>query len=109
MTTEFQVAFVAYGDNAGLGLWEIEHYRQHLRYKVVLAQRTPPVIIQDYPIMRPVGSTPSELRSWLTFHEKLHETLRPFAHVSGPNYADVDFRDPQAFDDWLNVHKTEHD
>ena len=109
MTTEFQVAFVAYNDAAGLGLWEIEHYRQHLRYKDVLAARSPPQIIQDFPIMRLVGSSPGELKSWLAMHEKLHETLRPLANVSGPNYADVDFSDPQAFDDWLNVHKTEHD
>jgi hypothetical protein len=109
MTTEFQVATVAYGDAAGLGLWEIEHYRQHLRYKDALAAHSPPIIIQDFPIMRLVGSNKAERASWLASHERLHETLRTFANVTGPNYADINLDDPGAFDDWLNVHKTEHD
>src|SRR5262249_48277007 len=108
MTTEFQIGTLAFGDAAGLGLFEIEHYRQHLRYKDALAGRTPPVIIQDFPIMRLVGSSKSERASWLASHEKLHETLRPFANVSGPNYADVNMDDPEAFNDWLSIHLTEH-
>jgi hypothetical protein len=35
--TEFAINQVAFGDNAGLGAWEVGHYRQHVTYNNFLA------------------------------------------------------------------------
>jgi hypothetical protein len=107
MTTEFSPNLVAYGDVAGLGRWLVGHYRQHLRYNDVLAGRSPPVIIDDFPILE-LGSNSQERRVWADQHEKWHELIRPFANVTGIDLANIDFSDPSQFYQWIDLHNAEH-
>lgn len=107
MSTEFGANIFQFGDVAGRGEWEIGHYRQHLRYQVVLAGLTPARVLPDYPIMR-IGETKAEVKSWLGSHEVLHELLRPLANITGVNLANVDMESPSAFYAWMDTHNLEH-
>jgi hypothetical protein len=108
MASEFQANIVAFGDQAGLGLWSDGHYRQHLRYNSTLAARTPPVIIQTFPILYLVGLSKPEVVFWLDSHEKWHELIRPYAHVTGVNLSGFDITTPNAWYEWQDLHNAEH-
>lgn len=107
MSTEFAANVFQFGDVVGRGIWEIGHYRQHLRYQVFLAGTTPATVLPDFPIMR-IGENDREVRFWLDSHEKLHELLRPLANITGVNLADVDFANEKAFYQWNDTHNIEH-
>lgn len=111
MSSEFANNTVLYGDVVGIGVWADGHYRQHLRYNDVLAKRTPPVILPDFPIFWfPLFSgTRKEIRFWLDSHEQWHEQLRPVANITGPNFADLDWTKEAYFYDWIDTHNVEHD
>jgi len=107
MSTEFGANVFEFGDSAGRGEWEIGHYRQHLRYQVVLASLANPIVIPDFPIMR-IGENKNEVRVWLDTHENLHTLLRGFANVNGINLSQVDLSDPNEFYQWMDSHNLEH-
>jgi hypothetical protein len=107
MSTAFGINLVAWGDKAGLGLYLIGHYRQHLVYNAVLAARTPPVIIDEFPILE-IGDSDEERRAWLDDHNNWHQLIRPYANVTGVDLSAVDFDDREEFYDWQDVHKSEH-
>ena len=50
MSSEFTINEVAFNDPAGMGAYEVGHYRQHLDYQAVLAARSPPIILPTFPI-----------------------------------------------------------
>ncbi|MBO0863555.1 MAG: hypothetical protein J2P16_00585 [Mycobacterium sp.] len=107
MSNEFSLNFVVFGDEAGLGAYEIGHYRQHLQYLRVLQQQG--IFISDPPILHLVGDDPAELASWLGFHEALHQTLRGIARTSGG--VDLGMLDPSSetqFYLWQEAHAAEH-
>ena len=106
MTNEFELNFVEYGDTAGLGAYEIGHYRQHRNYVDALAKQN--VIIQDVPILRMLGDNPQELQQWLNDHEGLHELLRSHAGITGTNLADLNPFSAEEFYQWLDAHASEH-
>lgn len=108
MTTEFQADLVAFGDPAGLGEWEIGHYRQHLDYNTFLASQSPPVILPTFPIMRLSGADPDEILFWLNFHEKWHELVRPYANVTDIDLSEFDITQPDVWYDWQDLHNSEH-
>ncbi len=110
MTSEFAINQVEYGDVAGMGAWSDGHYRQHLRYNAVLAGRSPSVIIPTFPIFYfPIfGGNPTEIKFWLDSHENWHEQIRPFANITGANFADLDYRNPLYFYEWQDTHNAEH-
>lgn len=108
MTTEFLANTVVFGDQPGLGEWEIGHFRQHLRYNGVLAARSPAVVIPVFPIMNLVGMTDQEVFFWLDAHENWHEQIRPFANVTGINLSFFDVRSPDSFYEWQDLHSAEH-
>jgi hypothetical protein len=107
VTSEFQPNTVLFGDRAGLGRWEIGHYRQHLRYVQFLARLTPPIVIADYPIIT-MGNTDLERRIFLNEHQIVHELLRPVANVEGIDLSLVDLKKPEEFYVWQDVHAQEH-
>jgi len=108
MASEFAIGLVAFGDPAGLGAWEIGHYRQHLRYNAFLAAMTPPAVLTEFPILRLVGSVGAEIVFWLDAHEKWHELIRPFANVTGVNLSGFDIENREIFYQWLDLHNAEH-
>jgi hypothetical protein len=105
--TEFGANLYAFGDTVGRGEWEIGHYRQHLDYQRVLGNRTPPVILPDFPVMR-IGETSKEIRFWLDAHESLHNLLRPLANVQGTDLSQLDWQNPGYFYEWMQAHNDEH-
>jgi hypothetical protein len=88
-------------------LWLVGHYRQHLRYNAVLAARSPPVIIDEFPILN-LGDSKREVRFWLDAHQNWHQLIRPFANVSGIDLAQVDFDNKNQFYLWQDDHNAEH-
>jgi hypothetical protein len=107
MPSEFEPTLFAFGDEAGFGQWLDGHYRQHLRYNAALAARSPPVIIANYPILT-IDAGQKGLRFWLDAHESWHEQIRPYANVIGIDLSEVDFKNPDDFYQWLDVHNEEH-
>lgn len=105
--TQFALNTLAYGDPAGWGEWLVGHYRQHLAYNQVLAARTPAIIIQTWPILTVEGGD-SGLRFWLDSHEQWHEAVRPLANVTSIDLSVVDFRKPDEFYQWVDLHNQEH-
>lgn len=108
MTSQFQANLVAFGDRAGLGEWEVGHYRQHLAYNAHLAGLTPPVILPDFPIFRLVGINRTEVLFWLNYHEKWHELIRPFANVTDIDLSEFDIMKPAVWYEWQDLHNSEH-
>lgn len=107
MATEFFPNIYLFGDRAGQGRWEIGHYRQHLRYRDLLAASNPPFILPDHPLIV-VGKTPLERRIWLNDHQSVHALLRARTNVSGIDLSQVNLDDPHDFLTWLDAHATEH-
>jgi hypothetical protein len=106
MSNEFLFNLVAYGDQPGLGLYSIGHYRQHLNYRLALAKQG--MIIQDVPIIDMIGHNPEEFEAWLQIHEGLHQQLRGITRSFGFSLASFDVRSPQAFLNWQQDHRAEH-
>ena len=186
--TEFLANTLAFGDYAGLGLWEMEHFRAHLDWNDHLAKSTsvaslsltsggsgyssipaiaitggsgsgatavvtgaaggvitsigltaggsgyrpddtlsvvfsggapatpaaataspgPSIQIGVYPIMNLTGAGDDQIKQWLQQHEAWHEQIRPYANVSGVNLAEVNFKNPSDFYQWIDVHSSEH-
>lgn len=107
MTTFFLPNQIAFGDKAGLGLWLIGHYRQHVRYNSVLAAKTPPVIIDEFPILN-WGESEREIKDWLNSHENWHQLIRQFANVTGADLSALDTSNPDQWYSWMDVHNNEH-
>ena len=107
MASEFQPTDFVFGDRAGQGLWEIGHYRQHVRYVQFLATQAVPILIADHPMIT-MGNNDFERKIWLQDHANAHLTLRVYANVTGVDLAAVDFNDRDEFLIWLDSHATEH-
>lgn len=107
MSTEFALNTLEFGDQAGWGEWLVGHFRQHLRYNLALAIRSPPIIIQEYPILTVEGGQRG-LRFWLDSHSSWHDAVRPFANVTGIDLSEVDFSKEGEFYQWIDLHNQEH-
>lgn len=107
MSSEFQPTLFLFGDRAGLGAWEIGHYRQHLRYLTHLESLPQPIVIQDYPIMH-VGNNEAQRKVWLRDHESIHAIVRGYANVTSIDLSVVDFENPEQVYEWLQAHALEH-
>lgn len=107
MSSEFQINEVAFRDPAGMGAYEVGHYRQHLDYQTVLAARTPPIILPTFPIFH-FGGNAEELRFWLNDHETLHELLRPIANVQSVDLSALNINSAESWYEWVDVHRQEH-
>lgn len=105
--TEFTPSIVAFGDRAGLGAWEVGHYRQHLNYVTHLAGLSPAVVIADHPLMR-IGETDGERKAWLEDHQVVHTLLRAQANVTGVDLSQVDMGDERQWEIWQRAHADEH-
>jgi hypothetical protein len=103
---DFQLNLVEWGDLAGLGAYEIGHYRQHRNYIDALAAQN--IFIPDVPIMHMVGLDREQFEGWLNIHESLHEILRAHAGITGVNLSPLNLDDPQAFYNWQEAHAAEH-
>lgn len=110
MTTpsEFPGVVVAFGDPAGLGEWEVSHFRQHLNWNNFFATQATPIIFPTYPIMRLVGADPDEILFWLKFHEQWHEDIRKQTNVSDIDLSEFDITKPDVWYDWQDLHNSEH-
>lgn len=106
MSNEFLINLVAYGDQPGLGLYSIGHYRQHRNYQAALAKQN--VFIQDMPIMNMITHNLEEYQAWLQIHESLHQQLRSITKSFGFGLGDLDPRSAQAFLQWQQNHRDEH-
>jgi|SRR5215813_4489476 len=107
MTSQFNPNTLAFGDDAGLGIWLVGHYRQHLAYNAFLASLASPIIIPTYNILAIAGGRLG-MRGWLDDHEKWHEQIRPFANVTGVDFSAVDFNNESEFYAWIDLHNQEH-
>jgi hypothetical protein len=107
MTSAFQVNLVEFGDTVGWGVWQDDHYRQHLNYNAALAARTPPIIVSAYPILV-MGDTNTEMRFWLDAHNTWHEIIRQYTNVTGVDLSEVNLKNPSEFYSWIDLHNQEH-
>lgn len=107
MATEFKITEFEFGDVAGNGFWLIEHYRNHLQYNAVLAARTPPVLLPEFPILTVEGGKIGR-KSWLDSHQNWHELLRPLANITGVDFSDVNLDNESEFTQWMAAHAAEH-
>jgi len=107
MAVEFQIVDVAYGDTPGMGLWLVQHGREHQQFVSVLAQKSPPVLIPDFNLYD-MGETRDHRRIWLADHNQVHNLLRQQANVTGLDLSLVDLDDEAVFYAWIEYHATEH-
>ena len=102
----FQMNLVLYGDQAGLGAYEIGHFLQHQQYLQILAGSN--VILPDYNILHMRSENENEFISWLNAHETMHVFLRQQTNVSGSDLSWFDPRSPESFEVWQEAHRFEH-
>jgi hypothetical protein len=107
VATEFKINEFEFGDTAGNGFWLVQHYRNHLQYNAVLAARTPPVLLPEFPILT-VEAGKIGRKSWLNSHQDWHELLRPLANATGVDLSEVNMDNEAEFYAWLDAHAAEH-
>jgi hypothetical protein len=107
VATEFALNQFQFGDVAGNGEWLVGHYRNHLQYNAVLAKRTPPVLLPEFPILT-VEAGKIGRKSWLNDHQNWHELLRPLANATGVDLSEVNMDDKSEFYQWVDAHNAEH-
>jgi hypothetical protein len=107
VSTEFALNQFEFGDTAGNGEWLVGHYRNHLQYNAVLAARTPPVLLPEFPILT-VEAGKIGRKSWLDSHSDWHNLLRPLANYTGVDLSDVNMDNESEFYQWLDAHSAEH-
>ena len=105
---EFNIKIAAFGDRAGLGAWEVGHYRQHLHYLDVLAGLSPPVVLPSIPLLS-MGTTELEQRIFLHDNASAHELIRPYANISGIDLSAANLNDADEFSQWMDAHASEHE
>ncbi len=98
---------VARNDSAGMGVWLTEHFYEHNRFWHILAARTPPVLIPDWPLIE-WKDDKLHRREWLDVHERVHDALRAQAGITGVDLGIVDFDQDSEFYGWLDLHASEH-
>jgi hypothetical protein len=99
---------VAFGDAAGFGIWRLEHAYEHTQFVQLLAARSPPLLLSDYPFFDWFVGNKGFQTTWLDTHQRVHDFLRQVTGVGGPDLDDVDFDEPQQWYDWHGAHATEH-
>ena len=107
MASEFLFNQFEFGDIAGNGLFLVGHYRNHLQYNDVLAKRTPPVLLPEFPILT-VEAGKIGRKSWLNSHQDWHELLRPLANTTGVDLSEVNMDNEAEFYQWIDAHNAEH-
>lgn len=102
----FSPDIVAYGDQAGMGLWINSHWYEHGQFWQLGLALTPP---QRFPVYDLLGwsEDPEQVRAWLDAHAAVHEALRTFTGVGGIDLSQLS-DDPGAFDQWMAYHAQEH-
>lgn len=95
--------FVA-GDEGGLNRFLLDHYVEHqLFYKTLLGQ-SPPKTTTNLPIQRLV-SWPE----WLAAHQAMSQSVwTALGGGASTDFSRLDWKDPNALQDWLNVHALWH-
>src|SRR5215469_13521978 len=97
-----------FGDAAGFGIWRLEHAYEHTQFVQVLAARSPPLLLSDYPFLDWHDNKGFQT-TWLDTHSRTHDFLRQVTGVGGyDELADVNFDEPQQWYDWMGGHSQEH-
>ena len=102
---QFLPDLVEFGDAAGMGQWEVSHYREHLQFVQILGSLSTPVEIPDYPMLSFLTQPDQNL---IGLHSTAHALLRGATGVTGVDLAELDLQEGQGFEDWLNFHRQEH-
>jgi hypothetical protein len=107
MMPQFQPDQVTFNDIAGLGMWDDGHFREHQQFVQVLAQRTPPILLDNYDFLQMLTS--GNARASITeTHSKAHEQLRQITGVAGTDYSGYDLSKQDDFYSFTGYHSTEH-
>lgn len=103
----FDPDLVAPHDPAGWGRWLMGNYLEHRQIIAIGRTATPPINIPDYPIAQ-WSDDPGPVAIWRNVHKLMHDASeRPFG-ISGIDLSIVDFSDGEAFEIWLQDHRTRH-
>jgi hypothetical protein len=103
----FQPDQVTFQDQAGYGLWDTAHWREHIQFVQVLAAQTPPVLLSDYDfssILTGGGAQKWDQES----HQTAHELLADITGATAPDFADFDLNNPEDFSSFLSYHSAHH-
>ena len=105
---QFAPDLVAFGDQAGYGLWDIGHVREHMQFTQVLAGLTPAIEIADYPLLSFMTLPEGPASQMAALHSTLHDLLRNATGVTGVDLTGFGPHNQEDFDDLLNYHRQEH-
>jgi hypothetical protein len=93
------------GDNAGRERWLLEHYLEHQQFYRALLEETPSVASVNLPLQR--MDDPQE---WLTAHQQVSQSVWSGAGGGqSTDFGTLDWDDPTAVQDWMNVHQLWHE
>jgi hypothetical protein len=98
---------VTFGDVPGLGDWDIAHYREHQQFVQVLAEQTPPILLDNYDLMQMLTAG-GERSAALESHNVVHTLLRQITGVGGTDYSQFNYDSEDDFYSFLGYHSTEH-
>jgi hypothetical protein len=107
MMPQFQPDTVTFNDIPGLGAWDDNHHREHQQFVQVLAQRTPPILLDNYDFIQMMNSGNAR-SSILETHSTAHAQLRQITGVSGTDYSQYDLSKEEDFYSFLSYHSSEH-
>jgi hypothetical protein len=104
---QFQPDTVTFGDYAGYGMWDDNHYREHEDFVTALAQQTPPIVIPNSDFIRFLTSGGAR-SSIINSHMAVHYLLRQATGVGGTDYQSFNLDDESDFYNFTGYHATEH-
>lgn len=97
-----------FGDQAGYGIFDIGHWREHIQLVLLFQAQTPSLIIPNPDFGAILSGGPSNLRGGLDQHQTVHSLLRQFTGVAGVDYTDFRLDQQTDFYSFLGYHSAEH-
>jgi hypothetical protein len=104
---QFQPDQCTFQDYPGMGMWDDNHYREHLQFVQVLAAQTTPTLI-DNPDFLSMLTAGNVRRQILDSHTAIHNQLRQITNVSGVDYSTFNIDQEGDFYNFLGYHSVEH-
>ena len=103
----FRPDTVLFDDPIGFGMWRRGHWDEHRQFIGLGALLTTLVIIPDYDF----GiwyDDPAAVRSWLNYHNVVHNLLNGAANLTGIDLSQVDLTDEGQWYEWHDDHRQTH-
>jgi len=97
-----------FGDQAGYGIVDIGHWREHIQLVQLFWAQSPSIVIPNPDFGAILSGGPSNLRRGLDLHQTVHTLLRQFTGVPGVDYTDFRLDQETDFYSFMGYHAGEH-